>query len=585
MAEGAGLDHRDPPIRLVNGSWKGLTQKHGVVIRLIDYTENDDYLDAISQVVSQNNMLAAGRMTKRFVCFFSTLSDVEKVVSEGLEIRGEHVTVEHYSKPASKIVISNVPPCIPNDILRPIIARKGEIVGDIKPIPISSGRFKHIQSFRRSVSVILDRPNENMSDAIDIFFDGQTHQIYLSSNQPKCFNCFEFGHISKYCMHRGEQQRVNVQQHNVASSGTGPMRYSSVVARNSHMDSSNNVRLNATEMVKKSTQVTSDKQVINKIVKTTNTKNTKESNATCKTPQTKQCNPSTSDSTGRKIKKVTKRKANEPIVDVSSKVSTVEAEVRTLTPSRAAASSPKTPSTLPPRPTYHTPLMDVKSSTCPSTPLSESTHIVDALFWSTPQVLVKKNSPIPESVNQFNILSNKSQCNSNVSDTVVRSTPATASSTPGDHMVQVSPISFDLSDHDISQCISPLPCPLEFSPSVVELSDDDAMLTLNDLPENSKSVVLDMDESSFSLKDLNISIHQDITLTPPTDEDLLDFFAKLRGVHKQVKRCSELNLDTRYLIQRLIDLRRKDLVCEADQPRLKVLIQRLMLSTGLQLTK
>ena len=70
MAEGVGLDHRDPPIRLVNGSWKGLTQKHGVVIRLIDDTENDDYLDAISRVVSQNNMLAAGRMTKRFVCFF-----------------------------------------------------------------------------------------------------------------------------------------------------------------------------------------------------------------------------------------------------------------------------------------------------------------------------------------------------------------------------------------------------------------------------------------------------------------------------------------------------------------------------------
>ena len=516
--------------------------------------------------------------------FFSTLSDVEKVVSEGLEIRGEHVTVEHYSKPASKIVISNVPPCIPNDILRPIIARKGEIVGDIRPIPLSSGRFKHIQSFRRSVSVILDRPNENLSDAIDIFFDGQTHQIYLSSNQPKCFNCFEFGHISKYCMHRGGQQRVNVQQQNVASSGTGPMQYSRIVAKNSHMDLSNNVRVNTTTMVKKSTQVTSDKQVSNTIVNTSNAKNTKDSNATCKTPQTKQCNPSTSDSTGRKIKKVTKRKANESIVDVSSKVSTVEAEVRTLTPSRAAASSPKTPSRLPPRPTYHTPLMDVKSSTCPSTPFSESTHIVDTLFWSTPQVLVKNNSPIPESVNQFSILSNKSQCNSNVSNNVMRSTPATAISTPGDHTVQVSPILFDLSDQDVSQCISPLPCPLEFS-TTVDMSDDGELLTLNDLPENSKSVVLDMDESSFSLKDLNISIHQDITLTPPTDEDLLDFFANLRGVHKQVKRCSELNLDTRYLIQRLIDLNRKDLVCEADQPRFKVLIQRLMLSTGLQLTK
>ena len=66
------------------------------------------------------------------------MNDVEKVVYQGIEVKGEHVCVDYYSKPAKKIVISNVPPCIPNEILRPIIARKGIIVGDIKPIPLSS---------------------------------------------------------------------------------------------------------------------------------------------------------------------------------------------------------------------------------------------------------------------------------------------------------------------------------------------------------------------------------------------------------------------------------------------------------------
>ena len=64
------LDPPDPEIRLINGSWRGLTQKHGIVIRLVDFTENEEYLDAISQVVSSKCILAAGRMTKRFVCFF-----------------------------------------------------------------------------------------------------------------------------------------------------------------------------------------------------------------------------------------------------------------------------------------------------------------------------------------------------------------------------------------------------------------------------------------------------------------------------------------------------------------------------------
>ena len=130
------------------------------------------------------------------------LNDVGKVVYQGIEVKGEHVHVDHYSKPANKIVISNVPPYFPNEILRPIIARKGVIVGKIKPIPLSSTKYRHIQSLRRSVTVILDRPTENLADTVDIFYEGQNHQIYLSTNQPRCFICNEMGHISKYCSYK-----------------------------------------------------------------------------------------------------------------------------------------------------------------------------------------------------------------------------------------------------------------------------------------------------------------------------------------------------------------------------------------------
>ena len=41
MAEG-GLDPPDPRIRLVNGSWRGLTHKHGVVVRIIDNNNNNN---------------------------------------------------------------------------------------------------------------------------------------------------------------------------------------------------------------------------------------------------------------------------------------------------------------------------------------------------------------------------------------------------------------------------------------------------------------------------------------------------------------------------------------------------------------
>ena len=94
---------------------------------------------------------------------------------------------------------------------------------------------------------------------------------------------------------------------------------------------------------------------------------------------------------------------------------------------------------------------------------------------------------------------------------------------------------------------------------------------------------MDLNESSFSLTDLNVSVHQDITLTPPSDNDLLDFFIQLKGTHKQVEKCADLKLDYRYLIQRFINLGTKDLVSDTDKPRLKSLVQKLVSHIGLGL--
>ena len=101
---------------------------------------------------------------------------------------------------------------------------------------------------------------------------------------------------------------------------------------------------------------------------------------------------------------------------------------------------------------------------------------------------------------------------------VMKSTSSTSKVSNKSDTTQVSPIRFTL-PADAEEChqISPLPSPLEFHESSEVLHDQD-MLTLHDLPVESGSMSIDMNESSFSLSDLNVSVHQDITLTPPTDE-------------------------------------------------------------------
>ena len=596
MAEG-GLDPPDPRIRLVNGSWRGLTHKHGVVVRIIDNTDNEDYLDAISSIVPTDNILAAGRMTKRFVCFFSKLNDVEKVVYQGIEVKGEHVNVDYYSKPAKKIVISNVPPCIPNEILRPIIARKGVIVGDIKPIPLSSTKYRHIQSLRRSVTVILDRPAENLADTVDICYEGQSHQIYLSTNQPRCFVCNEMGHISKYCSNR-------VGQGAPSSRGGAPLQYNQVVQGNMQRNIVQNVK-----HVSIVNQDVSEKKVSTQSEKLENVKKTD------------------TNENVRKVKKVVKRKSTEPfIVETPNKYIYVDSEVRTLpsslppspfltkshgglvscpnSSSRQVSRSSPIPSPRPssctsPYPSFSSiPHLSFSSTPRPSSHSSPrssplqfsrskpprvlcSTNLVDKLLHTNPHILANQKSPIPVTANPFDLLAN--DVLSDGMSCVMKSTSSTSKVSNKSDTTQVSPISFTLpADAEESHQISPLPSPLEFHESSEELHNQD-MLTLHDLPVESGSMSIDMNESSFSLSDLNVSVHQDITLTPPTDEEFLEFFMKLKGAHKQVEKCADFKLDFRYLIRRLIKLDSQNLIERADKPRLKSLVKKLAMHIDLKL--
>lgn len=64
-----GHDPGDPPIKLVNGSWRGLTQKHGIVVKLFEEAEIDDYLEAFCTVVPRVVILAAGQMARRLFFF------------------------------------------------------------------------------------------------------------------------------------------------------------------------------------------------------------------------------------------------------------------------------------------------------------------------------------------------------------------------------------------------------------------------------------------------------------------------------------------------------------------------------------
>ncbi len=93
------------------------------------------------------------------------------------------------STPAKKIMISNVPPFVKDEMIVQELSRYGKIVSPIKKIPLGckSPLVKHLVSFRRQVFMIL----KNGEDELDLVFkfkvEGFDYAVFVSSDTTiKC---------------------------------------------------------------------------------------------------------------------------------------------------------------------------------------------------------------------------------------------------------------------------------------------------------------------------------------------------------------------------------------------------------------
>ncbi|XP_041461022.1 proline-rich receptor-like protein kinase PERK9 [Lytechinus variegatus] len=64
-------------------------------------------------------------------------------------------------------------------------------------------------SFRRHVQVLV-KPNTTLPDNINFVFSGMNCRVFISTESVRCFNCGEFGHISRNC--KKPQTSTNTKQ-------------------------------------------------------------------------------------------------------------------------------------------------------------------------------------------------------------------------------------------------------------------------------------------------------------------------------------------------------------------------------------
>uniref|UniRef100_G3N4Y3 CCHC-type domain-containing protein n=1 Tax=Gasterosteus aculeatus TaxID=69293 RepID=G3N4Y3_GASAC len=141
-------------------------------------------------------------MNGAVVIFLDQVEKVNRVVG-GLTVNEMFVQVLPLTQPATKIVLSNVPPFISDEFLSRELSRHGKVVSPIKDLVWTSQLLKHVVSHRRHLNMILNNRNVELNLRFHVKVDDYEYVIFAASSSMKCFSCGEEGHSVRACPGRG----------------------------------------------------------------------------------------------------------------------------------------------------------------------------------------------------------------------------------------------------------------------------------------------------------------------------------------------------------------------------------------------
>lgn len=180
-----------------------LTRQHGVKVQCSASVEECSL--AIGEVIGHEHVKSASRMNNAVVAFLGTVEKAREVIEKGIVIHNTLTPVLPLSSPSKKIIISNVPPFIKDDLIERELQRFGRLVSSIRKIYLGckSPLLKHVVSFRRQVYMVLNNGEEELNLAMKFKVGGFEYVVFATSDSAlKCFSCSSVGHIARDCPQR-----------------------------------------------------------------------------------------------------------------------------------------------------------------------------------------------------------------------------------------------------------------------------------------------------------------------------------------------------------------------------------------------
>lgn len=189
-------------------------RNQAIVIHAADVSEEiklKDYIYEVGKHVGPSNIIFASRISNNRVCMYlksSTLADQLPITHPIIHINNTNLKVRKLINPAKRIIISNVSPHIPHEIIEN--ALNNIHIKTTSPVTFMrvgqlEEEYKHIHSFRRQVYTTSDNEDEdtqNIPPTIVIQYQEENFRIFLSTEDHWCPICKTAEHSANSCNHK-----------------------------------------------------------------------------------------------------------------------------------------------------------------------------------------------------------------------------------------------------------------------------------------------------------------------------------------------------------------------------------------------
>ncbi|CAM4427094.1 unnamed protein product [Caretta caretta] len=187
------------------GPFPNMTRKHGIRCLLVPASPHvETYVRALARVVGPTAIAAASKMYGKVVFFLASEAAAQEAVEKGLAVGGVFVPLEPLDDLGVRLVLTSVPPFLPNAALLPALSTLGKPISVLSPLPLGckDPALRHVLSFRRQVQLQLPpaaRDGEALEGSFLIPYQGAHYRVHYSTGEARCYLCRAMGHVRRDC--------------------------------------------------------------------------------------------------------------------------------------------------------------------------------------------------------------------------------------------------------------------------------------------------------------------------------------------------------------------------------------------------